>query len=390
MFEKQKNKNELMEVLNADSLKVMNFDDVITKDSISFPLADLAALGASFSSIASIIALTGKGASDGKLYKAFLTTPGTLAKKDGMNLGAVVQKGKGVVSQARFKEVGTAAKTASSASMICMAIAIMAINQSLKNISENQKNILTFLETDKQTQLKGDLLILSEIINDYQYNWDNSQFKSNRETQVLNIKRSAEQSILFYREMIEKKLSKQSFIHMETSKTLNEIQTKFKYYKLALYSYSFASFLDIMLLENFDSNYLNSVAEKIKRYSLEYDEFYQKSLEGIEQYAKSSIQARALSGISIAGGFLGKQIAKIPDKNNKIKLDDKLISGTEKLDEFHDKSIAKTMESFTSVEDSGIKLFTDKILFLNKLYNEPVELMFDDKNIYLSSEYNAA
>ena len=46
MFEKQKNKNELMEVLNADSLKVMNFDDVITKDSISFPLADLAALGA--------------------------------------------------------------------------------------------------------------------------------------------------------------------------------------------------------------------------------------------------------------------------------------------------------------------------------------------------------
>ena len=167
MFEKQKNKNELMEVLNADSLKVMNFDDVITKDSISFPLADLAALGASFSSIASIIALTGKGASDGKLYKAFLTTPGTLAKKDGMNLGAV-QKGKGVVSQSRFKEVGTAAKTASSASMICMAIAIMAINQSLKNISENQKNILTFLETDKQTQLKGDLLILSEIINDYQ------------------------------------------------------------------------------------------------------------------------------------------------------------------------------------------------------------------------------
>lgn len=391
MFEGKTEKKELMNILGADSFKVQSFDDVITPESIAFPLADIAAFGAAFSSLAGIIAAVGQSAGNGKLYRAVFPTPGVLAQKDGMNLGAIVRKGEGVVGQARFQEVpGAAANAAGSAATMCMAIAIMAINHSLKNISENQKSIISFLETDKQTQLKGDLLILSDIINEYQYNWDNAQFRSNREMQVLDIKRSAEQSILFYREMIEKKLNKQTFIHMETSKTLNDIQSKFKYYKLALYSYSFSSFIDIMLLENFDSHYLNSIVDKINKYSLDYDAFYKKSLEGIEKYVKTSVQARALSGLSIAGGFLGKQIAKIPDKENKIKIDDKLISGSEKLDDFQKKSIDKTVESFTSVEDGGIKLFTDKILFLNKLYNEPVEIMFDEKNIYLSADYNAA
>ena len=190
-------------------------------------------------------------------------------------------------------------------------------------------------------------------------------------------------AVEFYREMIEKKLGKQSFIHLDTSKTLNDAQSKFRYYKLSLYLYAFSSFLDIMLLENFDSSYLNSIVSKIKNYSLEYDQFFQKSLESVEKYASTSLQARALQGLAIAGKFAGEQIAKIPDKDNKIKIDDKLISGSGKLDRINTDAIKKTVDSFTTVEDSGIQMFSDKIQLINRMYNEPLRIMFDGENMYL-------
>jgi len=128
---------------------------------------------------------------------------------------------------------------------------------------------------------------------------------------------------------------------------------------------------------------LNSVVSKIKNYSLEYDQFFQKSLETVEKYASTSLQARALQGLAIAGKFAGEQIAKIPDKDNKIKIDDKLISGSGKLDKINTEAIKKTVDSFTAVEDSGIQMFSDKIQLINRMYNEPLCLMFDGENMYL-------
>ena len=55
--------NRKIKTLMLIHLKLLFSSDVITKDSISFPLADISALGASFSSVASISALAGKGES---------------------------------------------------------------------------------------------------------------------------------------------------------------------------------------------------------------------------------------------------------------------------------------------------------------------------------------
>ena len=375
-------KKGFLQLTQANDLVVKDIDSLVPAECITFPFA---ALGTVFSSWPTAFSSVVQAAGNGKvLYEATFPVAGKLAEaKDGSGfLGAIVGK-KGVVGQARFHEVKGTAEAAGGASMMFMALAIMAINKSLKDISENQKEIIGFLEVDKQTQLKGDLIILSEIIEDYQHNWNNSQYRSNREMQVLDIKRSAEQNILFYREMIEKKLGKQAFVHLDTTKTLNETQSKFRYYKLALYLYAFSSFLDIMLLENFDSAYLDSVVSKIKRYSLEYEQFFEKSLESVERYVSSSLQARALQGLAIAGKFAGEQIARIPDKENKIKIDDKLISESGKLDKFNAEAIARTVSSFTAVEDSGIQMFSDKIVLINRIHNEPLRIMFDGENIYL-------
>ncbi len=374
-------KKEFLRLTQADTLVVKNFDSFLPSEYVSFPLGELSSLGTLFSSLPKAFSTVEKGKT---LYEATFPVAGNLAKaKDGSGLLGTIINDKGIAGQARFHEVKTIASVADPTLMF-MALTLMTINKSLSDISETQKEIFSFLELDKETKLKGNLIILSEIIEDYQHNWNNNQYRTNREMQVLDIKREAEQNILFYRETIERKFNKKSLIHLDTAKFLNEIQSKFKYCKLSLYLYAFSSFLDILLLENFDSVYLSSVTEKIKMYSSEYDEFFSKTLQNIENYAASSLQSRALQGLSIAGKFAGEQISKIPDKDNRIKIDDKLLSSSTKLENINSQSIEKTLKSFTSVEDSGIELFIEKIGFINKTYNEPIRIVFDNQNLHLA------
>ena len=378
----------LIEALGTESIEIKKWDEIITPNTISYPVVDFVALGNSFSRVsAGFSALSAIAKSSGKLYEASFPVHGHLAAaKDGSGLLGTIINEKGIAGQARFTEVGDITKTAGELSNVFMAMALMAINKSLQTIEDNQKAIIDFLETDKQTQLKGDLNVLTEVINDYQYNWENSQWLSNRETQILDIKRSSEQNILFYREMIEKKLaSKKQLIRFDVSKSLNEIQNRLKYYKLALYLFSFSSFMGIMLLKNFDSNYLDAIKNRIRSYADDFDSFYERSVEGVGKIAEASLQSRTFQGLSTASKFIGNQIAKIPDKNNKIKVDDKLISGSDKLKEKNEKTIADTKDVFLSAQDNGIKLFEDKINMINRIYNEPLKLYFDEEKLYFNN-----
>ncbi len=382
MNEIVESKQELMELLGAESLSVQKFEHIITEDKLTFPLADMFSLGSVFSSL--VTAMNGSK----NLYEAVIPAGKVLAQaKDGSgSLGTLLNSETGqIAGQARFNKVDGIAQKASGASQLFMALAIMAINKSLEEVADNQKTIIAFLETDKQTQLEGDLVVLSEIIREYQHNWSNQQFRTNREMQVLDIKRSAEQNILFYREMVERELAKKKFVRLNTDKTLDDIQNKFRYYRLALYLYSFSSFLDVMLLENYDASYLNSVTERIRNYSKEYEEFHEKSTEGVGELAKTSVQSRALQGLSVAGGFLGKQIAKIPDKGNRIKIDDFLIEKSEKMDQKQKVAIERTKDDFSASGKNEAMLFVDKIDLVNKLYNEPIKICFDSENIYLQA-----
>lgn len=375
---------------NAETLNVSDFENKQLENYTSFTFGELAGLGAVFSNLPAAFSSVVQAAKGPRvLYEATFPVAGKLAQaKDGSGfLGTILGK-KGFAGQARFNPVtvGSTAQVATSISTMFMAVAIMDINKSLKNLSEKQKEIIDFLEIDKQSKLKGDLIVLTDIISDYQHNWNNDKYRSNRENQVLDIRRNSEQNILFYREMIGKSFGKQSFISLDTSKTLAKIQNNFRYYKLSVYLYAFSSFLDIMLLENFDSDYLKSVVEKIEKYSAEYDEFFEESAEKIEANVGSSIKSRALQGVAAAGKFVGKQIGKIPDKDNKIKIDDKLISGSEKVSAFSKKSFEKAMEDFIVVEDSEIAFFAEKIKQFDIMHNKQFRILFDDEKIYLPTD----
>ena len=67
-----------------------------------------------------------------------------------------------------------------------------------------------------------------------------------------------------------------------------------------------------MLLENFDTNYLNSIIKKIKECSCDYTDLYEKCTAKIEKGSKDAVEGYVLKGLSKLSGGAGKIVEKIP------------------------------------------------------------------------------
>jgi len=268
--------------------------------------------------------------------------------------------------------------------MIFMAVALANIDKKLDKIQETQQEILGFLVQKEKSEMKGDLNFLSDVLNNFKFNWNNDKYKSSNHIKVLDIKQSSERKIDFYREQISSKTNKKSFFQsdQEIKKKIEKVQSEFKDYQLALYIYSFSAFLEVMLLENFDSKYLDNIVNKIEDYAFNYRDLYTKCYQQIEVDSKSSIQSNFLKGVASVNTVAGKAISKIPGIN-KSQIDETLIESGIKLGEFGSKRTEKTMLCFVDSRLGCILPFKENIQAVNKLYNQPMEVLFDNDNIYL-------
>ncbi|MBQ4313453.1 MAG: hypothetical protein IJC18_04500, partial [Clostridia bacterium] len=269
--------------------------------------------------------------------------------------------------------------------MLCMAVSIMAIEKKLDAIQETQKEILAFLEMREEAKLKGNLNALADVLNNYKFNWDNEKYKDHKHILVQDIKREAEQSIILYREQLAKSLSKTSFIHsnQEVKLSINKTMNRLNDYQLALYIFSFSSFLEVMLLENFDSNYLSSIASKISEYANNYTALYEQCAEKIENDSNASIEGYALKGLSKISSGAGKLIEKIP-VISKSQLDENLIKAGDALQKANANRTQNIIQLFANGRTDYVSPFIENICVIDNLYNRPMQLMFDSENIYIA------
>lgn len=84
-----------------------------------------------------------------------------------------------------------------------MAVALFSIEQQLGEISEMQKQILSFLEIEKESEIEADVETIFSIASKYKLNWDNEHFVASNHKMVLDIQRTARKNMLSY----EKKVS---------------------------------------------------------------------------------------------------------------------------------------------------------------------------------------
>lgn len=163
------------------------------------------------------------------------------------------------------KEVTTSVAAINPATLM-IAAGIMAMSKKLDNIQEGQKNIMGFLEKDKESKLKGDLTFLLDVFKKYRLNWSNSTFRNTQYNKTQDIEQEAEHNIDFYRSMLSGELKKKKFLvsKLDVKKNMQKLIENFSNYRLAIYIYAFASYLEIILLENFNADFLKSISEKIK------------------------------------------------------------------------------------------------------------------------------
>ena len=363
--------------------------EAVLKGHIKISLSELSALGVGFASLPETFRTVTQTVDAEGLYRCVFPdgVTGKLAVfKDGSgNLGTIMD-GNNIVGQAHWIKADSQVMTTTipyNPTVLFMAMALMSIDKKLNKIQETQKEILRFLELDKESQIRGDLNTLTEILNNYKYNWDNELYKKSKLDLVQHVKRTASGNIDFYQNKIIASSAKKKGIHVNKNaeSLLVELDNLFKNYQLSLYIYAFAYFLEVMLMGNFDKQYLDNVASEIEKRSIDYRTLYSDCYQHIDEYTKSTIEANLLKSASTVGKFTGERIAKIP-LISKTQLDESLIAAGDFLNKVGDEKAEKTMERYIENRDSGVEVFIDNINTVNKLHNKPLEMLFDSENMY--------
>ena len=198
--------------------------------------------------------------------------------------------------------------------IMMMAVALFAIEQQLKGIEEKQKQILSFLEIEKESETEADVEILSKMITTYKHNWNNEHFIASNHKMVLDIQRTARKNMLSYKKKVAELLDSKKMIvaQAKVKSILSDLQKKFKYYRLSLYTFSMASLIEIMLSGNFKEAYISDIKTEIKKISLEYRDLFTECSMYLEKMASGSVEANVMKGIGVASKAVGKFIGSIP------------------------------------------------------------------------------
>lgn len=376
-------KNELLKAMSATELAPLEVKNEISVQTYSkIPLSRLTALGTGFEPVVSAIQqVTSHGQATSGFYKVTIPKGTHLAQfkeKSGF-LGTAVGE-HGIVGQAQLNPL------LCDPTMLLAAAALANIDKKLDAIQEVQQEMLDFLAQKEKSALKADLNFLMDIQNNYKYNWNSEKYKAANHAKVLDIRQEAARQIDFYQEQIKKQLGKKALLHSDhdVQKMLEKVQGEFKEYQLALYIYGFAYFLEVVLQENYEKAYLSAIAKRIDEMAFQYREFYSLAYSQIENMSKSSLQAHLFGGLSAINKGAGTAIAKMPGIN-KSQIDETLIEAGERIGAYKNRRVQTTMQQLLERQSSCVRPFIDNINAVNRLYNEPVTLIFNHDTLYLGS-----
>ncbi len=387
-------KNEIIKTMTDVEFSPMVLDeDTSLNEYQKISFDGIASLGSAFAQIPQAFRTVTSTVSGGQqLYTLNMRgLTGTVSSLggDGVNMLTGVFNESGLIGNAVYNPVTNPSMITTmpiNPAMLCMSVALMGIEKKLDAIQQTQQQILSFLEQKEESVLKGNLKFLSDVLNNYKYNYDNERYKTNMHVKALDIKQVSEQDAIFYKKQISDLVNKKSLVHVnqQTDKLLADVQNKFKYYKLALYQFAFSSFLEIMLLENFDHEYLEKIAKTINEQSIEYKMFYTECYDKIENNAKTSVESVLLKGLSKATKAAGETVAKVP-VISKSQIDEGLIAGGDKLRQLGNKKAEKAMDQFRENKADEVMIFAESIKNVDTLYNSPMRILFDDSNFYIKS-----
>jgi len=359
---------------------------------LSVPITELSTLGAGVSSLIpalNTVTQTTTFATEG-LYQLANAGVGDVLKiaKNG-NFWGAFKTADGASKFAQLQAAGPLSATTTTAAAInpaimLMAVALFSIEKELGNIAEMEKQILSFLEVEKEAEIEADVETLMNIVTKYKLNWDNEHFVASNHKLVLDIQRTARKNMNAYQKKVNEVLKAKQFIvaQNKVNSTLADLEKKFKYYRLSLYTFSLASLMEIMLSANFKEEYISGIKDEIREMSQTYRDLFGECSVRLEKMGNSALEANVVKGLGTAGEAIGKFIGNIP------------LVKKGPVDEFlqdkgaHLKSDAIVMEkksvgAFAAIGNPGTGMLVEKMQDMVQIYNHTSQICFDKEKIYL-------
>lgn len=386
------NESALMEI--TDGLLFDARTNIAEQKSLSVPISQLATLGAGVSSLIPALRTVTQTTTintTGLYQLANAAVGDTLKVASNGNFWGAFKTADGASKFAQLQSAGPLTATtqlvnAVNPATMMMAVALFSIEQKLGEIEKMQKQIISFLEIEKESEIEADVETLSNIISKYKLNWDNEHFVASNHKLVLDIQRTARKNMNGYQKKIAEVLNSKKLVVVQNqvNSTLNDLQKKFKYYRLSLYTFSMASMMEIMLSGNFKEEYIDDVKEEIEKLSSVYRDLFAECSVYLEKISGVSVEANVLKGIGTASKAIGKFIGSIPlVKDGQV---DEFLQDSGK----HIKSTAKEIEmgaitTFAEISNPETRVFIDRMEEMIQIYNHTARICFDDKNIYLIS-----
>lgn len=296
--------------------------NIAEQKSLSVPIAQLATLGAGVSSLLPALRTVTQTTTintSGLYQLANAAVGDTLKVAKNGNFWGAFKTVDGTSKFAQLQSAGPLTATTQTVAAInpatmMMAVALFSIEQKLGEIEKMQKQIISFLEIEKESEIEADIETLSSIISKYKLNWDNGYFITSNHKLVLDIQRTARKNMNGYQKKVAEVLNSKKLIvvQKQVHSTLKDLQKKFKYYRLSLYIFSMASMLEIMLSGNFKEEYITGIKEEIEKLSSVYRDLFGQCSVYLEKISGVSVEANMLKGIGTASKAVGQLIGSIP------------------------------------------------------------------------------
>ncbi|MBR3020547.1 MAG: hypothetical protein IKH57_26360 [Clostridia bacterium] len=203
---------------------------------------------------------------------------------------------------------------------------------------------------------------------------------------VLDIKQSSEKNLIFYQDQIASVIKKIPAIHFDkmTRNIIIELEKQFINYRMTLYVYAYASFLEVMLLGNFQQEYLEQAANKTKEYNEQYRKNLLQCRNLIKNFSKNSVESKILSGLGTASKALGNLISS-SDFLKQGPVDEWLKDGGEKILQENNKMIERTETLFASEEIKECEVFIESIKSVRMISLQATDILFDKDNLYIAT-----
>lgn len=388
-------KAEIANHISSGRLRIPTDMEISVDRAIKLPFDQLPALGVAFSSLPATFRTITSTLSDPTLLQVTdklgnALDPNILQHfNDGSGIMGSFRDAKTGFGQARFHTVESSGTLTSAVipydpTTLFMAAALMQINQKLDAIQKTQEEMFDYLRQKDKAEVRGNIQTLTRMLESYCFNWNNDIWCENSHMKALDIRQESEKAIVHLRAQIFEKLQKRGIVEsrITVSKRLDEVLDRLKEYQLVVYAYSFAAFLEPMLSENHNEDYLSSVITKIEEHSLRYRELYTDCYNAIEHNSDSSIDSAMLNGLSFMSGKLGRAIASTPVGEH-TPLDEALSEASEDLGGINEQLSDNLMAKLHQAKVPNVAPFKENIELVNALYNHPLCLLADSKNIYL-------